>query len=62
MDMANITHVCPPPAAPQVPFSRLSALEHVVAVARLVAKYDFPHDINRLRAALAALDAQEPKP
>jgi hypothetical protein len=41
---------------------RLAALERVAVVARLVAKYDFPHDINRLRAALAALDAQEPKP
>jgi hypothetical protein len=59
--MAGITHVCPPPSAPPVPFSRLSALERVAAVARLVAEYDFPHDINRLRAALAALDAQETK-
>jgi hypothetical protein len=43
------------------PLRSSGALDRV-AVVGLVAKYDFPHDINRLRAATAALDAQEPKP
>lgn len=41
--------------------ARADQLERVAVVARLVARYDYPPDINGLRAALAALDAQETK-